>query len=149
MLPEGDYSSTVVGGMAHNGSPSLHAILKELPSEDGSTSSEGESSGSLIPMMCNVVTSATPIATTPLPKETPVHQTIPAALRKVTIPRSDTRPLPEQPTFARSSGDVPCRTTSNVKPRSDKASMPTSGRSLRPDWPTYTNASRCWKQARP
>jgi hypothetical protein len=76
LLPEGDNSSTVIGGMARSGSPSLHAILEESPSGDNSASSEGESSGFPIPMACNVVTSATPITTTPLPEETPVHQTI-------------------------------------------------------------------------
>jgi hypothetical protein len=34
LSPEGGDSSAVVGGMTYNGSPSLHAILKESPSED-------------------------------------------------------------------------------------------------------------------
>jgi hypothetical protein len=39
-------SSARFGGMTHSESPSLHAILKdESPSEDESTSSEGESYG--------------------------------------------------------------------------------------------------------
>jgi hypothetical protein len=76
----------MVRGMARSRSPSLHAILEESPSEDDLTSSEGESSGSPIPTMCNMVTSATPIATTPLPEETPSHQTIPVVPQQVTIP---------------------------------------------------------------
>jgi hypothetical protein len=97
LLPEGDDSSAVVGGMAHSGSPSLHAILEESPSEDDSTSSEGESFGSPIPMVCTVVTYATPIVTTLLPEETLAHQTIPVVPQQVSIPRSNTRPLHEQP----------------------------------------------------
>jgi hypothetical protein len=62
--------------MARNGLPSLHAILKESPSEDDSTSSEGKSFSFPIPTACNVVTSATPITTKTLPEETPVHQTV-------------------------------------------------------------------------
>jgi hypothetical protein len=45
LLPEGDDSSIVVRGMARSGSPSLHAILEESPSEDDLASSEGESVG--------------------------------------------------------------------------------------------------------
>jgi hypothetical protein len=71
LSPEGDDSSAVVEGMAHNGSPSLHAILKEWPSEDDSASSEGESFCFPIPWACNVVTSAVPIVTMPSPVETP------------------------------------------------------------------------------
>jgi hypothetical protein len=93
---EGDDSSAMVEGMAHNRSPSLHVILEESPSEDDLASSEGESSDSPIPMACNMVTSATPITSTPQPKETSVHQTIPAVLQRVTNLRPDTRPLPEQ-----------------------------------------------------
>jgi hypothetical protein len=55
-------------GMARSESPSLHAILEELPNEDDSTSSDGESSSFPIPRECNVVTSAIPIATTPPPQ---------------------------------------------------------------------------------
>jgi hypothetical protein len=51
----------VVRGMAHSGSPSLHAILEESPNEDDLASSEGESSSFPIPRACNVVTSATPL----------------------------------------------------------------------------------------
>jgi hypothetical protein len=86
LLPEGDDSSPVVGGMSRSGSPSLHAILEESPSGDDSTSSEGESNSSAIPTACNVVTSITPIVTTPLLEETPAHQTIPAVPQQVAIP---------------------------------------------------------------
>jgi hypothetical protein len=78
LSPEGDDSSAVVEGMAHNRSPSLHAILEELPSKDDSASSEGESFDFPIPWACNAVTSAIPIVTMPPPDETPVLQTIPA-----------------------------------------------------------------------
>jgi hypothetical protein len=67
----------MVEGMTCNGSPSLHAILEELPNEDDLASSEGESSNFPIPMACNIVTSVAPVATTPPPKETPSLQTIP------------------------------------------------------------------------
>jgi hypothetical protein len=70
LSPEGDDFSAIVGGMARSGSPSLHAILEESPNEDDSTSSEGESSSSPIPRVCNVVTSAIPIVTTPSLEET-------------------------------------------------------------------------------
>jgi hypothetical protein len=36
-------------------------------------------------MVCNVVTSTTPIVTMPLLEETPMHQTIPAVLQQVAI----------------------------------------------------------------
>jgi hypothetical protein len=70
LSPKGDDFSAVVGGMAHSRSPSLHAILEESPNEDDSASSEGESSSSPIPRVCNVVTSAIPIVTTPSLEET-------------------------------------------------------------------------------
>jgi hypothetical protein len=63
----------MVGGMACSGSQSLHAILKESPNEDDSTSSEGESSDSPIPTPCNVVTSTNPITTMLLLEETLRH----------------------------------------------------------------------------
>jgi hypothetical protein len=68
LLLEGNDSGTVFMGMARSESPSLHAILEELPNEDDSTSSDGESSSFPIPRECNVVTSAIPIATTPPPQ---------------------------------------------------------------------------------
>jgi hypothetical protein len=42
LLPEGDHSSVVVGGTTRSRLLSLHAIRKESPSEDDSTSSERE-----------------------------------------------------------------------------------------------------------
>jgi hypothetical protein len=98
LLAEGDDSSTIIGGMACSRSPSLHAILKKSPSEDDSARSEGESSGFPIPMVCNVVTSATPIATTPPLEDTPSHQTIPVMTQRIAISQPNTRPLPEQST---------------------------------------------------
>jgi hypothetical protein len=62
--------------MTYSGLPSLHAILEELPSEDDSASSEGESSSSPLPRACNTMTSAVPI-TTMLPLEgTPMFETL-------------------------------------------------------------------------
>jgi hypothetical protein len=75
-IEEGN-SDTVVGGMAHSGSPSLHAILYESPSTDDLALSEGESSGSPLMRVCNTVMPTIPIMTTLPPKETPVLQTIP------------------------------------------------------------------------
>jgi hypothetical protein len=60
--------------MTRSGSPSMHAILEELPSEGDSASSEGESFGSPLLRACNTMIPATPIATTPLPEETPTFQ---------------------------------------------------------------------------
>jgi hypothetical protein len=78
LLPRGNDLGTVVGGMVRSGSPSLHGILEESPSEDDSTSSDGGSSDSPIPQVCNMVTLAIPIVTTPPPEETPMLQTTPA-----------------------------------------------------------------------
>jgi hypothetical protein len=75
---EGDDSGAVVGGMARSRSLSLHAVLKESPSEDNSVSIEGESYDFPVPRACNVVTSAIPIMTTPPPEETPTLQTVSA-----------------------------------------------------------------------
>jgi hypothetical protein len=82
--------------MVHSRLPLLHAILEELPSEDDSTSSDGESSGFPIPWECNVVTSTTPILTMPPPEETPVLQTIPVVLHWTVVPQLDIGLLPEQ-----------------------------------------------------
>jgi hypothetical protein len=96
LSPEGDDSDAVVGSMARSGSPSLHAILKELPSEDDSALSEGESSSFPVTRACSTVTSAIPIATMPPPKETPVFQTILAVPQRTAISRPDIGPLLEQ-----------------------------------------------------
>jgi hypothetical protein len=96
LLPEGDNSSTMVGGIARSGSPSLHAILKEVANEEDLASCKGKSSSFPTPMVCNVVTPATPIITIMPSEETPGHQTIPAVPQRVAIPRSDTRPLLKQ-----------------------------------------------------
>jgi hypothetical protein len=67
---EGNDLGVVVGGMVHSGSPSLHTILEESPSEDDSASSDGRSSSFPIPRACNMVTSAIPIVTMPPPEAT-------------------------------------------------------------------------------
>jgi hypothetical protein len=66
LLLEGGDSGAVVGSMASSGSPSLHAILEESPSEDD------------LLRACNVVISIIPIATTLPSEETSAPQTIPA-----------------------------------------------------------------------
>jgi hypothetical protein len=96
LLPEGDNSSAVVRGIAHSRSPSLHAILKEVANEEDLASCKGKSSSFPTPMVCNVVTPATPIITIMPSEETLGHQTIPAVPQRVTIPRPDTRPLLKQ-----------------------------------------------------
>jgi hypothetical protein len=58
LSPVGNDSGTVFMGMVHNGSPSLHAILKESTSEDDSASSDGGSSNFPISRGCNMVTPA-------------------------------------------------------------------------------------------
>jgi hypothetical protein len=83
--------------MARSGSPSLHAILEESLSEDDLASSKGESFGFFVLRACNMVTSAIPIATMPLPEETPMLQTIPAVPQRTAISQPHIRPLPEQP----------------------------------------------------
>jgi hypothetical protein len=72
----GGDSGAVVRGMARSGSPSLHAILKESPSEDDSTSSKGESSGFPLWRVCNAMISVDPISNTSTPEETLAPQTI-------------------------------------------------------------------------
>jgi hypothetical protein len=96
LSPEGDDSGIVVRSMARSGSPSLHAILEESPSEDDSASSEGESSGFHVPRVCNVVTCAIPIVTTPPLEETLVFQTIPTVPQGTAIPRLDTGTHPKK-----------------------------------------------------
>jgi hypothetical protein len=64
---------------------------------DDSAMSEGESSDFPVPRVCNVVTSAIPIATMPPSGESLMLKTIPVVPQQTAIPRSDTRPLPEQP----------------------------------------------------
>jgi hypothetical protein len=64
---EGNDSGAVFVGMAHGGSPSLHAVLEESTSEDDLTSSEGGSSSFPISQGYNVVTPAVPTAATPPP----------------------------------------------------------------------------------
>jgi hypothetical protein len=57
--------------MTHIGSPSLHAILEESPSEGNLALSEGERSNSPLPRACNTMIPTTLLATTPLVEETP------------------------------------------------------------------------------
>jgi hypothetical protein len=92
LSPKRANSGAIAEGMTHSGSLSLHAILKELPSEDDSASSEGESSGFPLLRACNIVISVIPIATTPPPEETLVPQTIQARPQRTATPT----PLPEQ-----------------------------------------------------
>jgi hypothetical protein len=82
-------------GMIHNGSPSLHAIVEELPREDDSTSSHRGSSGFHIPQNWNVVTSVIPIAATPPPEPNLTYQTIPTVPLLTAVPQTNTELLPE------------------------------------------------------
>jgi hypothetical protein len=92
LSPEGALSGTVVRGMARSGSPSLHAILEESPSEHDSASSERESSSFPLSGACNTVISVIPIAATPPSEEIPMPQTIPVRPPLTATPT----PLPEQ-----------------------------------------------------
>jgi hypothetical protein len=58
--PEGADSGTASRVMTHSGSPSLHAIIDELPSEDNPVMSEEESSGSPLLRSCHAMMPATP-----------------------------------------------------------------------------------------
>jgi hypothetical protein len=82
---EEDDSCAMVKGMAHSGSPSLHAILEESPSE-------GQSSGSPLLRACNAVISTIPITITPLLEEPPVPQTMSTRPQQAAAPT----PLPKQ-----------------------------------------------------
>jgi hypothetical protein len=62
--------------MDHSGSPSLHAILEESPSEDDLVSSEGESYGSPLLRACNMVLSTIRIVTMPSPEKILMLQTV-------------------------------------------------------------------------
>jgi hypothetical protein len=81
----GGDSDAVVRGMARSGSPSLHAILKESPSEDDSTSSKGESSGFPLWRACNAMISVDPILNTSTPEEILAPQTILMRPQQTTI----------------------------------------------------------------
>jgi hypothetical protein len=52
-------------GMTHTGSPSLHHIHEESSSEDDSTLSEGDNSGSPLLRVCNTMKPISPLNTTP------------------------------------------------------------------------------------
>jgi hypothetical protein len=93
--PKGNDSCAVFVGMAHSGSPSLHAILEESSTKDHSASSNGVSSGFPIPRDCNMATPTFPITTMTLSEETTVLQTIPVIQQWTTIPQVDTELLPE------------------------------------------------------
>jgi hypothetical protein len=71
--------------MAHSRLSPLHAVLEESSNKDGLASSKGESSDFPIPMVCNMVTSANPIVTTPTPEETLVLQTTPVVPQRAAI----------------------------------------------------------------
>jgi hypothetical protein len=82
--------------MVHIELPSLHAILKESPSEDDSASSDGGSSSFPVSQDCNVVTSAVPIVTTPPLEATLTLQTIPTVPQQAAVSQPDTELLPER-----------------------------------------------------
>jgi hypothetical protein len=86
LSPEGYNSGAAFVGMVHSRLPSLHAILKELASENDSALSDGGSSGFPIPWDCNLVTPAVPNATMPLPQGTLAFQTIPIVQQQTALP---------------------------------------------------------------
>jgi hypothetical protein len=90
--PVGVGSNAWFGGMTSSQSPSLHAILEELPSEDDSASSEGESYGSPLLRACSTVIPVRARTPTPPPEVTPASQV--AAARPQLTTTSTT--LPEQ-----------------------------------------------------
>jgi hypothetical protein len=140
-LPKANGLGAIFVGIARSESPSLHAILEELPSEDNSASSDGESSGFPIPRECNAVTSVIPIATTPLPEETLMLQTILVVSQQNTVHQPDTELLPSDRWPTRRNDGVLCRTASNAGPCNDGAKLMASERPLRSGWLTYTNVS--------
>jgi hypothetical protein len=92
---EGNDSGAIFVGMAHSGSPSLHAILEESTGEDDLASSEAGSSSFPISWGCNVVTPTIPIVTTSPSKGTPVPLTTPTVPLQTIVPQLDTRLLSE------------------------------------------------------
>jgi hypothetical protein len=76
--------------MTHSRSPSLHAILEELPDEDDLASSEGESFGSPLLRVCNMMRPTTPLTPTPSMEETLMFQTTP--MRQQWTTTSTTQP---------------------------------------------------------
>jgi hypothetical protein len=137
-------------GMVHSGSPSLHAILEELASEDDSTSSDGGSSGFPIPWECNMVTSAIPIVTTPSRKETLELYTIPAVPQRTPLYLSwtpDSSPNGYWPT--RRNDNTFCRTTSSAELCDDRVNSSATEWPLRLKWWTYTHTSPLLRQIGP
>jgi hypothetical protein len=63
LSPKGNDSGTVLIGMVHSGSPSMHTILEESSDECDTTSVRGGSSRFPDPRGCNVVTPTVPITT--------------------------------------------------------------------------------------
>jgi hypothetical protein len=128
--------------MACNGSPSLHAILEELPNEDDLASSEGElqlshPNGMQHSNLCRR-------------RRKPRHfrsyqwcrRGLPC-LNRTLDPSLSNRQL------NRRSDNAPYRTTLNTKSHSDGASSSTSGWPLRQDWLTCINVNRRLRQTAP
>jgi hypothetical protein len=78
--------------MSSNGSPSLLTILEKSPSKDDSDSSEGESSGSPLMRVCNMMIPVIPLTTMPSPEEISTLQTVPIKPQWTTTPTT----LPEE-----------------------------------------------------
>jgi hypothetical protein len=83
LYPEGNDSGAFFVELVHNGSLSLHTILKESINEGGTTSSGGGSSGFPISQGCNVMT-------TPPLEGTLAPLTIPTVPLRTVVPQLDT-----------------------------------------------------------
>jgi hypothetical protein len=132
-------------GMTRSRSPSLHAILEESPSEDYLALSEGESSGSPLPRVCNMMIPCTPSLLHH-------HRRRPQRSRPHRPGRS--RPLHQQPSLSnrrliRRDDDAPCMTTSSEGQCSIEAGSPVSEWPRRQGWLVGSNANQRWRQARP
>jgi hypothetical protein len=87
LSPEEGDSGTIFVGMVHSGLLSLHTTLDDSSNEGDATSGVGGSSGSLIPLGCNVITPTVPITTTLVPKNTPALLTILMVTVQTTTPQ--------------------------------------------------------------
>jgi hypothetical protein len=90
LYPEGNDSGAFFVELVHNGSLSLHTILKESINEGGMASSGGGSSGFPISRGCNAMIPTIPIMTTPPSEGTLAPLTIPTVPLRTVVPQLDT-----------------------------------------------------------
>jgi hypothetical protein len=112
------------GGMTRSGSPSLHAILEEPPSQDDSALSEGESSNSPLLRACNMMILA-------IPSLLHHHRRRPRCFRQHRLGYGE--PLHQQPSLSnwrliQRDDDVPSKTTSSDGPCSIEPGLLVIGR---------------------